>query len=68
MMALRLFDLFVRGRVEEFENAFRAGHRRLENVVFFTEILDRPEDPRSVLNEGHDNTDGYATVDDASPP
>src|SRR5580700_6466740 len=39
-------------RVEQFEDAFAGGHGRLQDVVFFAEVHDRPEEAQSILDEG----------------
>src|SRR5215471_15550636 len=43
--------------VEQLEDAFARSHRRLQNVVFVTEVLNGTEEPLRVLHEGDENAD-----------
>ena len=39
--------------IKQLENTFRRRHRRLQNIVFLAEILNRPKEALSILKERH---------------
>src|ERR1700760_2383532 len=44
--------------VEQFEDAFGGSHGRLENVVFLTQILNRPKEALRILHERYQHAKG----------
>src|SRR4051794_40615918 len=56
-LRLRGLSDFYR-RIEQFEDAFAGGHRRLQDVVLFTQVLNGTEEALRVLNEGCEDADG----------
>ena len=43
-------------RIEQLEDAFACRHGRLQDVVLFAEVHDRPEKSQGVLNESYEHT------------
>src|SRR5438067_10227294 len=52
---------FNRG-IQQLENAFAGSHRRLEDVVLFAQVLNRPEESLRILNEGDYYAERYRTA------
>ncbi len=46
-------------RIQQLEYALAGGHRRLQNVVFFAEILNRAEKSLCILNEGNEDAERH---------
>src|SRR6185437_8415290 len=46
-------------RIKQLKYAFGGCHRRLQDVVLFAEVLDRPEETLGILNKRHQNSDSY---------
>src|SRR5450755_2915895 len=51
--------------VEQFENTLGGGHRTLEDIVFFAEVLDGPEEAQSILKKRDQHAEGQGALPDA---
>ena len=49
-------------RVQELENPLGTGHRRLQDIVLVTEVLNGAEKALRVLNKGDRSADGNGSV------
>ena len=54
-------------RVQQLEDSLGTGHGRLQNVVFVTQILNRPEEPLRILNEGNGRPEGDGALERHAP-
>ena len=45
-------------RIEQLEDSFGRRHRTLQDVEFLRHVADRTEEPRCVLQGGHQRTEG----------
>ena len=57
---------YLRRCVEQFKNALAGGHGGLQNIVFFAEILNGPEESLRVLNERDQHTQCDRTANGGS--
>src|SRR5450755_4307799 len=51
--------------VEQFENTLGGGHGSLEDIVFFAEVLDGPEEAQSILKKRDQHAEGQGALPDA---
>ncbi len=54
-------------RIQQLEDAFAGGHRRLQDVVFFAQVLDGAEEALGILDKGDQHADGDRVAQHAIP-